>query len=81
MNNYMDERLSEAKTIAERMLNGRIFSFAELKPSDLDDGLAVVYAIFHRDTTPQPLHWTPMRLYLRPCGRSPRITWNSCFSL
>ncbi len=31
MNNYMDERLSEAKTIAERMLNGRIFSFAELK--------------------------------------------------
>ena len=81
MNNYMDERLSEAKTIAERMLNGRIFSFAELKPSDLDDGLAVVYAIFHRDTTSQPLHWTPKPLYLRPCERSPRITWSSCFSL
>ena len=50
MNKNVDKRLSEAKAIAGRMLNGRMFSFAELKPSDLEDGLAVVYAIFRRDT-------------------------------
>ena len=50
MDKNIGKRLSAAKTIVERMLNGRMISFDGLKPSDLEEGLAAVYAIFRRDT-------------------------------
>ena len=50
MNGLIDKRLHEAKVIADRLLNSKQYSFADLKPSDLLDGLAVIYAIFDKDT-------------------------------
>ena len=50
MKSLVDERLIESKTIADRMLGSKIFLFADLKPSDLKDGLPVVYAIFDKNT-------------------------------
>ena len=46
----IDKRLHEARVIADRLLNSKQYSFADLKPSDLLDGLAVIYAIFDKDT-------------------------------
>lgn len=50
MNSLIDKRLHEAKVIADHLLNSKQYSFADLKPSDLLDGLAVIYAIFDKDT-------------------------------
>ena len=40
------ERLAQAEEIAEKLLCAPVYYFSELKPSELTDGLAVVYAIF-----------------------------------
>lgn len=50
MNGLIDKRLHEAKVIADHLLGSKRYSFADLKPSDLTDGLAVIYAIFDKDT-------------------------------
>ena len=50
MKSLVDERLSESKAIADRMLGSKTYLFADLKPSDLKDGLPVVYAIFDKNT-------------------------------
>ena len=50
MSSLIDKRLHEARVIADRLLNSKQYSFADLKPSDLLDGLAVIYAIFDKDT-------------------------------
>ena len=42
------ERLNKAKELSEQLLNSKKYSFADLKPSDLEDRLAAVYVIFHR---------------------------------
>ena len=42
------ERLAAAQTIIEKLLDSKKFSFDGLKPSDLEDGLHVVYAIFDK---------------------------------
>ncbi len=47
MDGYM-ERLAQAKGIAEKLLNGKRYDFDGLKPSDLQDKLPVVYAIFDK---------------------------------
>ena len=44
------DRFTRSRTIAERMLESEKHSFSNLKPSDLPDGLAVVYAIFDKDS-------------------------------
>ena len=43
------ERLQAAATVSEQFLTGKKFFFSALKPSDLENRLAAVYAIFHRD--------------------------------
>ena len=48
--NEIDARLCEAKAIADQLLGSKVYSFADLKPSDLKYGLAVIYAIFDKDT-------------------------------
>ncbi len=50
MSSLIDKKLHEARVIADRLLNSKQYSFADLKPSDLLDGLAVIYAIFDKDT-------------------------------
>ena len=50
MKSLIDERLSESKAIADRMFGSKTYLFADLKPSDLKDGLPVVYAIFDKNT-------------------------------
>ena len=50
MKSLVDERLSESKAIADRMLGSKTYFFADLRPSDLKDGLPVVYAIFDKNT-------------------------------
>ena len=50
MSSLIDKRLHEARVIADRLLNSKQYSFADLKPRDLLDGLAVIYAIFDKDT-------------------------------
>ena len=47
LKDYMD-RLPEAQRIAEELLSGKRYYFGDLKPSDLDKELAVVYAIFDK---------------------------------
>ena len=47
MDGYM-ERLEQAKGIAEELLNSKRYDFDGLKPSDLQDKLSVVYAIFDK---------------------------------
>ena len=49
MFHYID-RLERAKEIVDAMLNSNRYFFDKLKPSDLQDGLAVVYAIFEKDS-------------------------------
>jgi hypothetical protein len=44
------ERLAQAEGIAEKLLCAPVYYFSELKPSELTDGLAVVYAIFDKFT-------------------------------
>jgi predicted GIY-YIG superfamily endonuclease len=46
----LEERLSAAKSIAERMRSGKIYTFAKLKPSDLPEKAAGVYAIYDINT-------------------------------
>lgn len=46
----IEARIAAAKIIAERLLNSKKYSFCDLKPSDLQDGLAVIYAIFDKDS-------------------------------
>ena len=46
----IEARIAAAKIIAERLLNSKKYSFCDLKPSDLHDGLAVIYAIFDKDS-------------------------------
>lgn len=50
MKSLVDERLRESKAIADRMLGSKTYYFADLKPSDLEDGLPVVYSIFDKNT-------------------------------
>ena len=47
MDEYI-ERLAEAKKIVEELLDSKRYDFDRLKPSDLEDGLPVVYAIFDK---------------------------------
>ncbi len=47
MYNYT-ERLAQAQEYAEKLLNSKRYDFDELKPSDLEDRLPVVYAIFDK---------------------------------
>lgn len=42
------ERLTEAKRIVENLVGGKRYDFDGLKPSDLEDRLPVVYAIFDK---------------------------------
>ena len=42
------ERLAEAKRIVENLLGSKQYDFDGLKPSDLEDRLSVVYAIFDK---------------------------------
>jgi len=46
----IDMRISDAKGIADRILNSRKCFFSDLKPSDLQDALPVIYAIFDKNT-------------------------------
>ena len=41
-------RLIDAQKIAERLLNSKPYAFSNLVPSDLEDKLEAVYAIFDR---------------------------------
>ncbi len=50
MRSPIDGRLNEARAIADRLLGSKAYSFSDLKPSDLKDGLAVIYAIFEKDS-------------------------------
>lgn len=43
-------RLSEAKSLVEQLTARPKYHFSNLKPSNLVDGLPVVYAIFDKDT-------------------------------
>lgn len=45
-----DDRFTRSRTIAERMLDSEKYYFSNLKPADLQDGQAVVYAIFDKDS-------------------------------
>ena len=47
MDEYM-ERLAEARRIVEELLDSKRYDFDGLKPSDLEDRLPVVYAIFDK---------------------------------
>ena len=53
MRSPIDGRLNEARAIADRLLGSKAYSFSDLKPSDLKDGLAVIYAIFEKDSGEQ----------------------------
>ena len=44
----MDQRLKEARVIADRLLSSERIDFKGLTPSRLEDGLPVVYAITDR---------------------------------
>ena len=44
----MDQRLRDARTIADRLLSSEMIDFKGLTPSRLVDGLPVVYAIIDR---------------------------------
>ena len=48
--NEINARLDEAKAIASQLLGSKSYAFADIKPSDLKYGLAVIYAIFDKDT-------------------------------
>lgn len=47
MDEYVD-RLAEARRIVEELLDSKRYDFDGLKPSDLEDRLPVVYAIFDK---------------------------------
>ena len=49
------ERLEKAMALSEQLLKSKAYFFADLRPSDLDNRLAAVYAIFHKDD-PQALY-------------------------
>lgn len=44
----IQSRLEQAKTIADALLSAPCYDFADLVPSRLENGLAVVYAIFDK---------------------------------
>ena len=44
------ERFQQALGVYRKLYGSRVYTFAELKPSMLEDGLAGVYVISHRDT-------------------------------
>lgn len=44
------ERVAEAEALIARLLNSKKYYFKDLKPSDLQDQLPVVYAIFDQVT-------------------------------
>ncbi len=50
MGEMLEKRLADAKAVAEQLLGSKLYYFADLKPSDLQDGLAVIYAIFDKNT-------------------------------
>jgi hypothetical protein len=50
MKRALEARLAAAKAIAEQLLGSKLYYFADLKPSDLQGGLAVIYAIFDKNT-------------------------------
>ncbi len=46
----IQEKGIEAEALIDRLLNCKRYYFKDLKPSDLQDGLPVVYAIFDQET-------------------------------
>ena len=42
-------KTEEAEALLQKLLNSKKYYFANLKPSDLEDGLPAVYAIFDMD--------------------------------
>ena len=46
----LHEKAAEAEAIITQLLNSKKYYFKDLKPSDLQDRLPVVYAIFDRET-------------------------------
>lgn len=44
------EKAAEAEAIITQLLNSKKYYFKDLKPSDLQDKLPVVYAIFNQET-------------------------------
>lgn len=46
----IQEKITEAESIITRLLNSKKYYFKDLKPSDLQDRLPVVYAIFDQET-------------------------------
>ncbi|MBR3641816.1 MAG: GIY-YIG nuclease family protein [Oscillibacter sp.] len=48
MDEYISRRLTEAQKIVADLLGSKRYDFGGLKPSDLEDGLSVVYAIFDK---------------------------------
>ncbi|MDR0325440.1 MAG: GIY-YIG nuclease family protein [Oscillospiraceae bacterium] len=41
------QKLEEGKALVEKLLSGKQYRFAELKPSDIQDKLSGIYAIFN----------------------------------
>lgn len=50
MNEKIQKKMAEAEALIDQLLNSKKFYFKELKPSDLLEGLPVVYAIFDKET-------------------------------
>ena len=48
--NEVNERIKSAEKLLNLLLNSQRHYFKELKPSDLPDGLPVVYAVFDKET-------------------------------
>ncbi len=46
----LHEKAAEAESIITQLLNSKKYYFKDLKPSDLQDKLPVVYAIFNQET-------------------------------
>ncbi len=46
----LDDRIEAARILADRIVNSKTLFFAGLKPSDLPDGQAGVYAIYDKNT-------------------------------
>ena len=44
----LEDKLRSAKQLAEKLLSSPHYDFADLTPSKLENGLAVIYAIFDK---------------------------------
>ena len=50
MSERIQKKMAEAEALIDQLLNSKKYYFKELKPSDLQEGLPVVYAIFDQET-------------------------------